>query len=162
MVAPHLVEKLRRAELEMPDWALTPSAALVADFESRMNLSLPDDYRVFLAQFAGCTLTATVPFLEMTPCGDSAVIGRFFGFMPPGRQSGDLRYNTELIEGAPDVIALGKSDMNFMWWMLCSGEHAGRVYLHDYEQRSGWSDEFFRERFPKLSPQIEQYLSLRR
>src|SRR5262245_23553786 len=102
MFASHHAEKLRLVGAEMPEWCIRPTQELVAEFEREFSLTLPADYRAFLCELGGCVLDASVPFQEPTPVGESALVHSFFGFMPEDRPAGDVRWNTRLIEGAPD------------------------------------------------------------
>lgn len=52
--------------------------------------------------------------------------------------------------------------MGAMFWLKCRGPDTGHVYLHDHEGRSAWPDKTFRESFPNLHPEIQQYLALRK
>jgi hypothetical protein len=69
---------------------------------------------------------------------------------------------TELIRGAPDVVAVGDNTMGSMFWLKCTGQDAGHVYMHDDEGRFAWPDSIFYERFPNLSSEIQQYLKQRK
>lgn len=148
--------------LELPDWCLAPSPDLVSSFEQQFSLSLPSDYREFLSTHGGSLANAECLFLEPTPFGEKACVSEFFGFMPSGREGSDVRWNTELIEGAPAVIAIASDLWGGMLWLKCSGSDTGHVYYHDPEQRWTFTDSDFYDRFPSLSPDIENYLELRR
>jgi len=162
MLAQHHADVLRRAGVEMLKWRISPSEDLVKEFEREHQLVLPTDYREFLLEYGGCTLDASAPFLEPTPFGESAMVNRFFGFMPKDRPSLDLSWNTRLIEGAPDIIAIAGDLMGGMIWLGCTGALTGKVYFHDPEQRWTWPDKQFKSRFALLEPSIEAYLAQRR
>jgi SMI1/KNR4 family protein SUKH-1 len=162
MLARHHSEKLRRAGVEIPKWCIPPSEVLVSEFEREFCVTLPADYRAFLLEHGGCALNASVPFQEPTPVGDSAAVNYFFGFMPADRSSKDVRWNTRLIEGAPDIVAIAGDLMGGMMWLRCTGDATGAVYYHDGEQRSTWPDSTFRARFASLHPSLEAFLALRR
>jgi hypothetical protein len=162
MLAQHHSDVLRRAGFEMPKWCISPSEDLVTKLEREHRLVLPSDYREFLLEYGGCVLDASASFLEPTPFGESAMINSFFGFMPKDRQSHDVSWNTRLIEGAPDFIAIAGDLMGGMIWLGCAGALTGKVYYHDPEQRWTWSDNQFKSRFALPSSSIDAYLAQRR
>jgi hypothetical protein len=153
--------KLKALEYELPDWCIPPSEELVADYERQFELKLPEDYRSFLAKYGGAGGTSICPFQEPTPVGDAAWIEDFYGFMPPEREGMDVRWATELIEGAPAVVAIAHAGGG-MIWLKCTGCDAGHVYFDDGDGRSAWSDEMFFERFPGLADEIKEYLAMRK
>lgn len=161
MTSSAFAEKAELLGVEVPTWRIEPTSLLVQAFEREYSLSLPEDYRDFLAVYGGVTLNATCSFLEPTPFGQIACIDEFYGFMPANRSSSDVRRNTEIIEGAPDVVAIAADQMGGMIWLKCIGEDRGYVYYHDPNQRWCWSDEEFYRRFPAMSPEIKEYLTLR-
>jgi hypothetical protein len=67
-----------------------------------------------------------------------------------------------LIDGYPDVIAIGDNLGGEKFWLKCTGEDAGHVYIFDNQFRSAWTDERFFQMFPNLHPDIRKYLELRR
>lgn len=138
---------------------LPPSEKLVAEYEKRFSLSLPADYREFLTKHGGAEGTADCPFQEPTPVGDSAGIEEFHRFTKDHRN--DVHWATELIDGAPMVVAIA-SAMGGMVWLKCTGRDAGHVYFDDGDGRSAWPDETFHEMFPGLAPEINEYLELRK
>jgi hypothetical protein len=146
---------------ELPEWCVPPSEAMVHAFESRFSLDLPNDYREFLLHHGGKFGDARCAFSEPTPCGPATRINAFYGFTSSGRRD-NVVDRTGLIEGAPDVIAIGGNQLGAMFWLKCTGKDAGHVYMHDGDGRSAWSDAMFYEWFPNLSPDIEQYLKLRK
>jgi len=155
--------KLASLGFELPKWQLPPSEALVVEFEKSFSLSLPTDYRGFLVKYGGFWSGdgAVCPCLEPTPCGDSAFIETFYGFTEPIR-SDNIMDATKMIDGYPDVIAIGDNILGGMLWLKCTGNDAGYVYMFDNQYRSNWPDEQFVEMFPNLAPAISQYLELRR
>jgi hypothetical protein len=148
--------------IEYPPWRIAPTEALIAEYEAAFSLALPEDYRAFLFEHGGCTLSARAPVQEPTPFGDFVMVNYFFGFMNDEYCSQDVRWNTSLIEGAPDIVAIAGDFMGGMIWLRCTGTSAGAVYFHDPERRVAWSDEKFRSMFENLDPLIEDYLTLRR
>lgn len=52
--------------------------------------------------------------------------------------------------------------MGDMFWLKCTGDDAGHVYLFDDQFRSAWTDEKFFQMFPNMHPEIKNYLELRR
>ena len=140
-----------------PDGHTPPSEELVKAFEKRFRLKLPADYRSFLAQHGGKIGLAQFAVLEPAPFGVNGTIDRFYGFTDD-----EIADETELIEGAPTVIALGYEPLGKMLWLYCKKPFAGHVFIHDHEGRSAWSDDTFRQRYPSLSLEIENYLQLRR
>jgi len=153
--------KLESLGFKLPKWCLPPSEALVCEFEIRFSLNLPPDYRDFLVHYGGVVGDAACPFQEPTPHGHDTLIDKFYGFTSPNRHDNVLD-QTELIDGAPDVIGIGGNVMGEMFWLKCCGWDAGHVYMHDGDSRSAWPDELFYKRFPNLSPEIQHYLVLRR
>lgn len=153
--------KLELLGFTLPEWAIPPTEALVREYESQFELTLPSDYREFLVRHGGVSGNAKCAFQEPTPCGVATLINCFYGFTRSDRHD-DVSQATELIEGAPDVVAIGYNLMGAMFWLKCTGSDAGHVYLHDHEGRSAWSDRVFSERFPNLHPSIQEYLKLRR
>lgn len=148
--------------LEMPEGCPPPSERLVQDYEQEFGLHLPLDYRGFLGTHGGALVNAACPFKEPTPLGCSVLVTQFYGFMPQDRQSADVRWNTRLIGGTPDVAAIACDSMGGMFWLNCAGPDLGCVYYHDAQQRESWTEDQFRRCFPRLDESIEDYLTLRR
>lgn len=153
--------KLKTLGFELPGWCLPPSEQLVRRFETRFSLALPADYREFLLQHGGFIGSAVCPFQEPTPCGNATCLDKFYGFSSSDRHD-NVEDATKLIDGAPDVIAIGDNLLGAMFWLKCTGKDAGHVYMHDHEGRFAWTDQMFYEWYPNLHPQIRQFLALRR
>lgn len=153
--------KLNALDFTLPHWCDPPSEELVSQFERRFGVTLPADYREFLICHGGVTGEARCPFQEPTPCGTATFIDCFFGFGPPERTD-NITTATQLIDGAPTVVAIGNNLMSGMFWLICQGDNKGAVYLHDGDKRFDWPDETFHEMFPNLAPEIKQYLKLRK
>lgn len=160
-VATQFTSQLTTLGFELPEWCLPPSETLVQGYEKRFALALPSDYREFLVHHGGVVGSSICDFQEPTPCGTSTCIDCFYGFTHALRGD-DVNQATELIEGAPDVVAIGGNLMGAMFWLKCSGKDAGSVYMHDHEGRSAWPDKMFYDMFSKLQPKIKDYLELRR
>src|SRR5215831_14603808 len=134
MAASAFAAKLQTLEVSPIPGRLEPSLQLVENYEKRFGLTLPADYREFLATYAGVSLRATYPFAELTPFGQWGMIDHFYGFTPHetgARKIWDVYWATEIIEGAPAVVAIGDDLMGGMTWLKCTGEDAGSVYFHD-------------------------------
>jgi hypothetical protein len=155
-----VASKLETLGFEFPEWCIRPSNTLVRKFEEHFSLNLPADYRDFLVHHGGVVGGAITPFQEPTPCGTATWISSFFGFTSADRGDNVIDA-TELIDGAPDVVAIGDNLMGSMFWLKCTGRDAGYVYMHDHEGRSAWPDAVFFERFQNLSPLVKQYLEAR-
>jgi hypothetical protein len=140
----------------LPEGDTPPSEELVREFERRFDLNLPVDFRSFLARHGGVRGTAVCLMIEPTPFGTSAVIDGFYGF-----QDDEIGDTTDLIEGAPDIIALGSEPLGRMFWLFCAEPYIGHVFVRDHYGRSSWSDEDFLK-WPHLAPEIRHYLDLRR
>jgi hypothetical protein len=153
--------KLASLGFRLPDWCKAPCELLVLEFEKRFALALPPDYREFLVQHGGVIGSAICAFQEPTPCGSGTCVDCFYGFALGDRRV-DLARATELIDGAPDVVAIGSNLAGAMFWLKCFGHDRGHVYMDDTEGRSAWPDEMFYERFANLSPTIKEYLSMRK
>ncbi|QDU20746.1 SMI1/KNR4 family protein [Urbifossiella limnaea] len=151
-----LTTRLRELGFALPAEAVTPTLGLVRGYEEQFGLTLPKDYRTFLSKHAGVRGLASCPLLEPTPFGNAECIDYFFGFEPDG-----LADATELIEGAPDVVALGYTPLGRMFWLFCAEPYRGHVFVHDHYGRSAWPDDEFRK-WPNLAPEIHHYLDLRR
>ncbi len=133
-----------------------PPERLVREFEHRFGLNLPADFRSFLVQHGGVRGTARCSMIEPTPFGTSTIITGFYGF------HGDkIGKTTDLIEGAPEIIALGSECLGRMFWLFCAEPYVGHVFVRDHYGRSSWSDEDF-FKWPHLAPEIRHYLDLRR
>jgi hypothetical protein len=157
-------KKMKDLGFELPHWCEPPSDELIAQFEKRFRVSLPADYREFLLRHGGKVSSGgnvVCPVQEPTPFGTEACIDSFYGFGPPERAD-NITWATELIDGAPSVIAIGSDLMGNMIWLKCDGRDAGYVYQHDHEGRSAWTDEMFYEMFPNLGGEVQQYLQLRK
>jgi hypothetical protein len=98
---------------------------------------------------------------EPTPFGTEACIDCFYGFGPPERTE-NISQATQVIGGAPSVVAIGQDLMGNMIWLKCDGDDAGFVYVHDHEGRSAWPDEKFYKWFPNPAPVVVQYLEMRK
>jgi SMI1 / KNR4 family (SUKH-1) len=160
-MADAIAAKMDETGFELPEWAVAPNETLVREFEDKFGLSLPEEYREFLVKHGGKFGGANCQFLEPTPCGKDTMIDCFYGFTKADR-SDNVTDATALIDGAPDVIAIGDNMMGAMFWLKCTGKDAGHVYMHDHQRRSGWADEQFMRMFPDLHPDIQEYLRLRK
>src|SRR5438876_5656436 len=69
MAASAFAAKLEALEVSPRPGRLQPSLQLVENYEKEFGLTLPADYREFLATFGGVSLNATYPFAELTPFG---------------------------------------------------------------------------------------------
>lgn len=94
--------------------------------------------------------------IEPTPFGTSTCITSFYGF-----NDNEISKMTKLIEGAPEIIALGGESLGRMFWLFCARPYFGHVFVRDHYGRSAWSDEDF-FMWPDLAPEIRHYLDLRR
>ena len=90
----------------LPEWCRAPSEPLVREYEARFALALPADYREFLVHHGGVVGSADCAFQEPTPCGNDTCIDSFYGFTRGDRHD-DIYRATEMIGGAPDVVAIG-------------------------------------------------------
>jgi hypothetical protein len=148
--------KLAALGFKLPDGHIAPSEEFVKEFEKRFNLTLPRDFRAFLVAHGGVRGLATCPMLEPTPFGTSTIIDSFYGF-----NEDEIAESTDIIEGAPVVIALGGEPLGRMHWLFCTEPYPGHVFVRDHYGRSAWTDdEFFK--WPNLAPEIRHYLDLRR
>ena len=152
-------EKIKELDFKLEKNHLPPSESLAKEFEQEFDLDLPEDYRYFLTCYAGFEGAANCDFHEPTPMGKSTIIDSFYGFGKDGRHS--ITFNTNLIDGAPYVIAIGDNMMGAMFWLKCLGKDRGCVYMHDPQMRSSWPDQQFKKMFPNLSPEIKDYLKQR-
>lgn len=150
-------EKLASLGFALPEGSTPPSESLVREFEDRFGVALPPDFRSFLVRHGGARGTAVCPLLEPTPFGTDCCIDCFFGF-----ENDEIGDSTEIIEGAPDIIAIGYEPGGKMWWLFCSEPYLGHVFVHDHQGRSAWPDDQFFQWFPNLAPEIKNYLDLRR
>jgi len=161
-MADQFAAKLNKLGFRLPNWCYPPTEGLVAAFEQRFSVILPQDYREFLVAHGGvCLGSGLCPFQEPTPCGPETVIDGFLGFSSPERGD-NINQATMIVNLAPSVVAIGDNLIGGMFWLKLDGSDAGYVYLHDPEGRSAWSDEQFSERFPNLAPQVKEYLNMRR
>lgn len=151
-----LSDKMMALGFTLPKGHTPPSEVLVQSFERRFGLTLPDDYRSFLVRLGGIVGTAVCPIIEPTPFGTSTIITSFYGF-----HRDEVADRTDLIEGAPDIIALGDECLGRMFWLYCVDPYVGHVFVRDHYGRASWSDEDFL-RWPHLAPEIRHYLDLRR
>mgnify|MGYP002780517181 FL=1 len=149
-------DKLAALGFSLPAGDRAPTEALVRQFERRFRLNLPADFGSFLAHHGGKVGTAACPMSEPTPFGSSTRILGFYGF-----QDDEIGRTTALIEGAPDIIALGPECLSRMFWLHCTAPYAGHVVVYDHSRRASWSDEDF-FKWPHLAPEIRHYLDLRR
>lgn len=152
--------KLTYLDFSLPAWLERPTEELVREYERRFAVVLPSDYRHFLVHHGGLVGNATCAFQEPTPCGKATSVDEFYGFTPDARRL-DVARATELIAGAPDVVAIGQNLIGAMFWLKCSGPDCGHVYMHDHEGRSAWPDELFQARYPRLGAEINAYLTMR-
>jgi hypothetical protein len=150
------VDKLAALGFSLPDGHTPPSERLVRDFERRFSLRLPADFRAFLAQHGGMRGEADCPMIEPTPFGTTVCIDGFYGF-----NGDEIARRTELIEGAPEIIAMGIEPLGRMFWLFCADPYVGHIFIRDHHGRSTWSDEDF-FKWPHLAPEIRHYLDLRR
>jgi hypothetical protein len=156
IVADTFADKLAALRFALPEGDTPPSERLVGAFERRFGLSLPADFRTFLVRHGGFKGEAVCPMIEPTPFGNSTIITGFYGF-----HADEIGETTDLIEGAPKIIALGSECLGRMFWLFCAEPYVGHVFVRDHYGRSSWSDEDF-FKWPHLAPEIRQYLDLRR
>ncbi len=155
-MADRFSNKLATLGFVLPEGDTPPSEKLVRNFERRFKLNLPADFRSFLVLHGGVNGTAICPMIEPTPFGTSTIITAFYGF-----HEDEIGDTTEMIEGAPDIIALGSEGLGRMFWLFCAEPYIGHVFVRDHYGRSSWSDEEF-FKWPDLAPEIRHYLDLRR
>src|SRR5262245_54689662 len=155
-MADRFSEKLSTLGFKLSKGSKPPSEQLVREFERRFKLHLPADYREFLVNHGGVCQDARCPIIEPTPFGTSTVITGFYGF-----QDDEISAATDLIDGAPEIIAIGSEGLGRMFWLSCVEPEFGHVLVHDHYGRSSWPDEEFL-RWPHLAPEIHDYLRLRR
>jgi hypothetical protein len=153
-------DKMRSLGAKVRPGRVDPTAEMLAAFEDRFELRLPESYRQFLARYGAMTIDAVTDFHEPTPLGRSISIAELFGFMdaPKGL---DIASATNIIEGHGLCVPIAESPFGDWFVLLCSGGRSGEVFLRDHEQRHEWPDEDF-SRFPSLDVTIESYLELRR
>lgn len=149
-------DKLASLGFRLPEGKTLPSEKLVSRFEKRFALKLPADFRAFLAKHGGVRGIADCPMIEPTPFGTCTCIEGFYGF-----HEDEIAETTKLIDGAPDLVALGIEPMGRMFWLWCTKPYVGHVFIRDHYGRSAWSDEEFLK-WPHLAPEIRHYLDLRR
>ena len=149
-------DKLAMLGFALPEGGCPPSEMLVREFERRFDLKLPVDFRSFLVRHGGVRGMAVCPMIEPTPFGSFTCIDGFFGF--ENDKIGDA---TELIEGTPEIIAMGTEPLGRMFWLFCAESYVGHVFVYDHYGRSSWSDEDF-FKWPHLASEIRHYLDLRR
>jgi hypothetical protein len=164
MAASQFAAKLDLLEVRPMPLRVEPTLQLVESYEREFGLTLPADYREFLAAYGGVFLHAVYPFAELpTPFGPTGMVDELFGFATGDRESSGVHWNTRIIDGAPDVVAIGADLMGGMTWLKCTGDDAGSVYYHDPQRRhTNWREADFYDHFPNLAPSIEHYLQLRR
>jgi hypothetical protein len=155
-MAETFADKLAALGFALPEGHTPPSEKLVREFERRFSLDLPADFRSFLVRHGGVQGDAVCPVIEPTPFGTSTIITGFYGF-----HEDEIGRTTDLIEGAPDIIALGSECLGRMFWLFCAEPYVGHVFVRDHYGRSSWSDEDF-FKWPHLAPEIHHYLELRR
>ena len=155
-MADTFTNKLAALGFALPEDHTPPSEKLVRAFERRFGLNLPADFRSFLVRHGGALGTATCPMIEPTPFGTSTILTRFYGF-----HEDEIAETTDLIEGAPEIIALGSEGLGRMFWLFCAKPYFGHVFVRDHYGRASWSDEEFLK-WPHLAPEIRHYLDLRR
>jgi hypothetical protein len=148
-MADAFAEKLAALRFLLPEGYTPPSEKLVRAFEDRFGLNLPADFRRFLGRHGGVRGTAVGPMIEPTPFGTSTTIIEFYGF-----QDNEIGDATDLIEGAPDIIALGSEVLGRTFWLFCAEPYFGHVFVRDHYGRSSWSDEDF-FKWPHLAPEID-------
>ena len=155
-MADMFAEKLASLGFALPKRRTPPTEALVCSFERRFGLTLPADFRSFLSRFGGVRGTAVSPMIEPTPFGTSTIVTGIYGF-----HADEIGETTDLIDGAPAIIALGSEGLGRMFWLFCDEPYPGHVFVQDHYGRSAWSDEDFLK-WPDLAPEIRHYLDLRR
>jgi hypothetical protein len=155
-MAEAFADKLAALGFALPEGHTPPSEKLVRAFERRFRLNLPADFRSFLICHGGVQGTAVCPMIEPTPFGTSTIITGFYGF-----HDDEIGDTTDLIEGAPEIIALGDECLGRMFWLFCAEPYVGHVFVRDHYGRSSWPDEEF-FKWPHLAPEIRHYLDLRR
>jgi hypothetical protein len=157
-VASRFAVKLASLGFKLPWWCKAPSELLVREYEERFGLTLPDDYREFLVHHGGVVGCAVCAYQEPTPGGHATCLEAFYGF---GWGKRHVARATELLDCAPEVVAVGENLVG-MFWLKCSGWDRGHVYIDDTLGRCAWPDEMFYERCPNLSPTIKDYLEMRK
>src|SRR6516164_5792212 len=99
-------DKLSALGFALPKGHATPSEKLVCAFEGRFRLTLPADFRSFLVLHGGVQGTAETPMMEPTPFGTSTILTGFYGF-----HKDEIGETTDLLGGAPEIIALGSEGL---------------------------------------------------
>lgn len=139
---------------------LEPSPERIDAFEQHIGAELPADYRMFLAAHAATSVSATCPIFEPSPCGQEAVVERFYGFLDDTCY-GSLDEVSDDAEGAPVVIPIGEGGFGSQLFLILAGELCGNVFFYDAQQRFFWPDEQFHSMYSNLHPDIGEYLRLR-
>jgi len=153
--------RLTELRFETTNRCIAPNEYLVKEYEDEFDLSLPDDYREFLVHHAGIEGTATCTVEEPTPFGDTIHVENFFGFSSENYLN-DVYDKTDLIDGAPVIVAIADNVYGGHIWLKCLGQDRGSVYYFDHQKRNDWPDEWFYKHFPNLHPPIREYLDRRR
>lgn len=132
----------------------------IRKFEEHIGADLPEDYRVFLGKYAGSYVSATCELLEPSPCGQTVVIEKIYGFLPED-DYGSLEEVSDDADGAPVVIPIAEGGFGSQYFLILGGELKNSIFFFDSQQRWFWPDEKFREMYDDLHPDIEEFLRKR-
>ncbi|MEM8866289.1 MAG: SMI1/KNR4 family protein [Planctomycetota bacterium] len=77
----------------------------IVELEKHIGVELPSEYRDFLSRFGGSWVKGIAPISEPTPFGD-ATIESFYGFIDGKPRSCDLKFQSDLAQGAPVAIPI--------------------------------------------------------
>ena len=120
-----------------------------ADVESRLGVELPRAYKEYVDSLDDLFLEpgVSVESVEPTPFGE-AVIDEFIP-----------RSDLELVDVA--LVPIAVNSFGYRTFLSVHESDYGSVYYYDFEQRALQPDEWFYRRFPNLSSDLAQYLSVR-
>ncbi len=122
--------------------------------EAGIGVSLPAEYREFLARCGGWWGDIICPCREPAPFGDSFWNSGFHG-------AGEVRSLLDSMITPRNMITIGCGHFAKYTCLSIAGIDRGAVYGLDGEFRAYWSDEEFHQRFNAMDEKIRDYLQLR-
>lgn len=109
--------KLRELRATPHKCRLDPTPEMIRGFEERFGLSLPNDYRTFIACHGANHVSAAVLDTYLTS---------FFGFLDDVKGC-DLTWAMTVCEGYGICVPVADNMTGAWFYLMCSGQNRGRV-----------------------------------
>lgn len=112
------------------------SDADLKNYEEKIGIEFPQDYKEFLKEYSGQSFEREprFPYLEDYPGGKHGIFSIFYGIMPG--DSYDLIEAVNTYKGRinNDLLPIGEDPGGNIICLAVKGENSGKVYFWDHEE----------------------------